>query len=159
MARMYSFGRGLGAAMRAVKLKKVLEWGPGRSTVQILADKNVESLLCFEHNPNWYEKYKSISIDTRVALCFQQDLDLYVKTPSGLFDLIFIDGRKREECLTRSLLLAQPEGIVIIHDAERVRYHPFIQQWPNYTWSPEKEVAVMSYSIETIRRWREEYGC
>lgn len=53
-------------------------------------------------------------------------MDDYVSFPSTLqrqFDVILVDGRKRRRCLLEGAKLVAPDGVVVIHDAQRTYYH------------------------------------
>ncbi|MEM7435802.1 MAG: hypothetical protein AAF436_11665 [Myxococcota bacterium] len=54
------------------------------------------------------------------------DMDAYVAHPSRLgrrFDLILVDGRKRRRCLIEASALLKPNGVAVLHDAQRTYYH------------------------------------
>jgi len=65
----------------------------------------------------------------------QQSLDdamvaQYVETPKqigGQFDVIIIDGRFRRRCLEVAAQVIAPDGIVILHDAQKTHYHPSLE--------------------------------
>jgi len=42
--------------------------------------------------------------------------------PPNYFDLIFIDGRSRCDCITMGALIPAPTGNVVVHDSERANY-------------------------------------
>ncbi len=46
------------------------------------------------------------------------------------FDFILVDGRKRRSCLETARKLLKEEGIVILHDAQRKRYHRAFRLYP-----------------------------
>lgn len=51
----------------------------------------------------------------------------YVETPKqvgGQFDVMIIDGRFRRRCLEVAAQVISPDGIVILHDAQKSHYHP-----------------------------------
>ena len=54
----------------------------------------------------------------------------YVETPKqigGQFDVIIIDGRFRRRCLEVAAQVIAPDGIVILHDAQKTHYHPSLE--------------------------------
>jgi len=80
-----------------------------------------------EHNQTYYGKMrvehpyaKVVHIPITTGHC------LYATTPIteswGLFDTIFIDGRRRMECLLAACVLLNAGGRIILHDAERKEY-------------------------------------
>jgi hypothetical protein len=46
------------------------------------------------------------------------------------FDLIFVDGRYRRRCLIVARTVLAPQGIVILHDAQREHYHSSLSAYP-----------------------------
>jgi hypothetical protein len=46
----------------------------------------------------------------------------------GTFDLVVVDGRAREACLTKALPRLSPGGIVVYDNSARRRYRPAIEQ-------------------------------
>jgi hypothetical protein len=49
----------------------------------------------------------------------------------GRFDLILIDGRFRRRCLLAAKEAATPEGLVLLHDAQRLHYHASMTSYPH----------------------------
>ncbi len=112
----------------------VLEWGCGGSTVyftEFLKGHGIGyTWISIEHNPEWYAKVSAyLSNNKNVSLyLFDPDSNKgeYVKFPSHLgkkYDFILVDGRKRKECLIEAKKLLNQHGVVILHDAQRSRYH------------------------------------
>jgi SAM-dependent methyltransferase len=53
-------------------------------------------------------------------------MDDYVQYPSqqgAKFDVILVDGRKRRQCLLEASRLLAPNGVAVLHDAQRDYYH------------------------------------
>jgi predicted O-methyltransferase YrrM len=129
------------------KFLNILEWGCGNSTIyfsKFLKQKGIYfKWIAIEHFVPWYEKVIVMIIEnglTNDVECFLKsptyeankniqetlNLDDYINFPSTLgikFDFILIDGRKRKECLEIASTIVSSEGLVILHDAERVWYH------------------------------------
>ena len=62
------------------------------------------------------------------------EVAVYVCKPNTLgggFDVIFIDGRYRRRCLQSAQEALNPNGIVILHDAEREHYLSGTEVYPN----------------------------
>ena len=58
----------------------------------------------------------------------------YVNLPKKLeiaFDLIVVDGRFRRRCLQIAKEVLAPNGVVILHDADRTHYHPPLSDYPH----------------------------
>jgi hypothetical protein len=126
----------------------VLEWGSGGSTVyftRFLKSREIKyKWLSVEHHKGWYKQIsKLLQKDFNVKfLVFPQskrnpqsfNFDSYVSSPRihghemgfSKFDFILIDGRARARCLVEAKFLLSPGGIILLHDAEREKYHyPF----------------------------------
>jgi len=124
----------------------ILEWGSGNGTIyfaKFLRKKNIKfRWIAIEHFVPWFEKVtamlKAHNLSDHVE-CFLKsptyeedkniqetlDLDEYVSLPSTLgigFDFILVDGRKRKECLENARHVLSPDGVVVLHDAERPWY-------------------------------------
>jgi len=124
------------------KPKKCLEWGSGYSTLffpQLLS--NNFTWISIEHDKNWFEIISRLNRNKNVKIFHvppnkypwsddykdgsYDDLRDYIEFPTrfGKFDFILIDGRARRECLKKSYNILIKNGIVILHDANRVYYH------------------------------------
>lgn len=114
------------------KTHKVLEWGSGQSTLEIV-DK-VKLLVSIEHNPQWYAQIKT-ELSKRDNHRFQYllrppsapeehgenhytNFKEYVDAPldEGPFDVILIDGRARVACASKCALLGHKNTLVFFHD-------------------------------------------
>ena len=111
---------------------KVLEWGPGRSTVVMATEMPGADITSIEHNEKWF-KSTSVLVSNlvNVRLIFQP----YYKSGGGsssyvtypifvgeTYDLVFVDGRARADCLVIASLVLNDDGVVVLHDAKRKRY-------------------------------------
>lgn len=121
----------------------ILEWGSGLSTYVLYhfgRAWDCEYLLSIDHNhayqqmrlaclePSPFFHFKSIDLKGGVWP-WDQHLYNYATYPLTLgreFDLIFVDGRRRNECLLVANQTLSNHGIVILHDAWRERYQPGI---------------------------------
>lgn len=122
----------------------VAEWGAGGSTVYFpgfLKRMGINYFwMAMEHNKEWAEKIqKATAGDKQIRVhLFEQktdspqsiNLDQYVTFPrvccdlaKKKFDFILIDGRARARCLVEAKFCINPGGIILLHDAEREKYH------------------------------------
>jgi predicted O-methyltransferase YrrM len=65
---------------------------------------------------------KSATCEERKEVQEKMDMNEFLGFPASLdtkFDLIFIDARKRRECLEQASKLLAKDGAAILHDAER----------------------------------------
>jgi hypothetical protein len=128
------------------KVLRVLEWGSGNGTIyfaKYLKRKGISfTWTAIEHFIPWFEKvvvmFEKNQLNDSVK-CYlmsptyetdklkqeKQDLKDYInfpKTQGIKYDLILIDGRRREDCLKVAADSLSSEGTVIMHDAEREWY-------------------------------------
>jgi predicted O-methyltransferase YrrM len=133
--------------LRALQPARSLEWGGGLSTLQL------PSLLAphaqwtaIEHDTNWARQLATIIARPGVhvrhvpsngatitgdgsAAEFADYLD--AAGDGAPYDFIFIDGRARVACIARAFDLLTPEGIVVLHDANRDSYLEACTRFPN----------------------------
>lgn len=122
--------------------KHCLEWGAGYSTLYFpnFLDENMK-WISIEHDRKWAMKIKKLNQRSNVHIHHQKpnhfpwtdefedgaysDLKNYIEYPSkfGKFDCILIDGRARNECLVKAFDIVESNGLVILHDANRIYYH------------------------------------
>jgi len=129
------------------KSLNILEWGSGNGTIyfsKFLKQKGISfKWIAIEHFIPWYEKVTSMLKENDLSddvECYLKsptdepdkniqetlDLDDYLNFPSTLgikFDFILVDGRKRKECLGTASKSITPDGVVLLHDAEREWFH------------------------------------
>ncbi|MGF1639092.1 MAG: hypothetical protein ACFCUU_18595, partial [Cyclobacteriaceae bacterium] len=127
-------------AIVSLKPKKCLEWGAGFSTLFFTKFLNPDATWqSIEHNKEWYDLMHSKSLPVSVSLFHvapdnadydikisdgtYKDFKSYVEKPKGKFDFILIDGRARSACLKKAFELINDNGLVVMHDANRKKYH------------------------------------
>src|SRR5215207_9666299 len=138
MAKFHSYLPVLQQVIERTSPRCILEWGPGHSTKMLAEALPEAAILSIEHDPAWHQKmvqalpYPNVSIHlVRHALPFGKS-EGYVSyplrwlvergLPRNYFDLIFVDGRSRCDCITMAALITAPAGIVVVHDSERANY-------------------------------------
>lgn len=115
--------------------RRVWEWGPGRSTHVILNGLAADGrLVSIEHDEKWLAKIREeAGADAR----WSHEL-LSVSRPESLYahrilqekekqDLIFVDGRRRVECVVAALQAVHADGVILLHDVNRKAYTDLIQ--------------------------------
>ena len=123
----------------------VLEYGPGESTKIIQLHPSVTLIDTIEHDDAWAARSKS-NISPKVKLYRESD-DLKYPYFSGRldkYDLIFIDGLKRVECLMLAKFRLNKGGIVVLHDAEREEYKEAINTFALKFFEDEGHTAVLT---------------
>ena len=122
----------------------VLEWGSGNSTLYfsnfLPASSNWKAI---EHNPEYAKQVTTKikeQLESNVEVeCIKSNLPyiegivdgdfetfkdyvLYPKKYNKTFDIIIVDGRARVDCMAIGWDLLDKDGIMILHDAQRVQY-------------------------------------
>lgn len=120
--------------------RHILEFGPGVSTLIMQDYPSVETITTVEHDIAWFSKWQS-QLGSKVTLLLEENLSKYPYQFYGDFDLYFIDGREREICLT---LCNKQNGIVILHDAERESYKPYIDRFKYIFMEDGGHTAVLT---------------
>jgi len=122
--------------------QRVLEWGAGYSTLYFPPFLNrLSQWISIENDYDWVEHLEMLGPRPEVIIHYikedrypwsdayndgaYDDLKTYIEFPCRFekFDLIYIDGRARRECLLKSSSLLNDQGIVIVHDANRRHYY------------------------------------
>ncbi len=118
----------------------IFEYGSGSST--LFFEDYFEKVYSVEHNKEWFDIVTSSAESANVfyvppekskqpiyiskKLGFKNlDFKNYVNfigTLGKKFDVIFIDGRARQECLKIALEFLNPGGFIILDDSNRKRY-------------------------------------
>lgn len=131
------------------KPKKCLEWGAGYSTIYFPKYLRVDSKwISIEHDEEWFERINQLIKDDNKIEFYHihpnnsswkdnsysdgniLDFEDYVNFPKKFnkrFDFILIDGRARKFCLHSSINLLEPEGIVVLHDANVKECHEYFE--------------------------------
>ena len=121
------------------------EWGSGGSTLWLA--HRCKSVVTIEHDLGWFGKV-SADLDNckveHVEMHYvpkdsgSHEYDDYAKTilefPDDVFDLVFVDGRNRAECVKRAVPKVKPGGYLVLDDAQREEYQDGIAllvDWEN----------------------------
>lgn len=124
MAPFLSFERLLRKYLRTVKPNLILEWGVGNSTLMMIQECPQAQIDTLEHDRDWFLKWELAlrPYSNNVRLHHILLDEGYSTFPRHEYDLIFIDGRRRVECLKTAKAVVSKTGVVILHDSERERY-------------------------------------
>lgn len=141
--------------LRALKPQRSLEWGSGYSTLRFTSLLSPDAhWLSIEHDRAWYERVKVMTAEAtgaRAAIEVRcappsrepwtpadgdgtaEHFAAYIALPAdrGPFDFILVDGRARTDCLVAARDLVRPDGIVMLHDANRAQYHACLNLYPH----------------------------
>ena len=101
-----------------LKDKKMLEWGSGNSS--IFFSRRVKQLVSIEHDKTWYNAVNKKRLKNHDIILKSEDeyteLDLYLSTK---FDIILVDGIKREDCVETAIKLIASDGLIILDNSDR----------------------------------------
>ncbi len=144
----------------------ILEWGSGGSTLyfsQLLEKHGIDyEWISVEHSSKWYNQFIGKVPQGKIKVILKKqkagnpatiNLDHYVHYPRELtnknkppqfFDFILVDGRARARCLVEAKFLVKPDGIIMLHDAEREKYHYVFPLFENgkFIYSKDKPHAI-----------------
>lgn len=104
---------------------RILEWGPGTSTILMLKQIENCEIWTYESDELWYDYYKGKLPIHNVHLFHVPLEDGYCDAPRELglkFHFIFVDGRSRVKCLEVARDLIEDGGYVLLHDSPRNEY-------------------------------------
>jgi hypothetical protein len=102
----------------------IFEYGCGNSTLWWAS--RVRSVISCEHNPAWYEQTRPLLPKNaelhHVALEYGGAYSQMISRYSEKFDIVFIDGRDRVNCVRNSLTAIKPAGVVILDNSDVAEY-------------------------------------
>ena len=122
------------------KLKplKCLEYGSGYSTLffpQFIHSQG--KWFSVEHHKIWHQRVQDMNTNPNVNITYvntkdDSNLNDYVRTMKnmGPFDFILVDGIIRSDCIRMAINQLTPDGILVVHDANRREYHEALTQFP-----------------------------
>lgn len=123
------------------KPMKCLEYGCGTSTPYYMDHLPVgASWYSVEHHKGWFEKISAQIQRPNLHLDFvdiegnepkgPKD-DVYAGLPkqNAPFDFILVDGIRRENCTELAHQFLSENGLVVVHDSNRVQYHEHIKKF------------------------------
>lgn len=127
------------------KAMSILEYGPGESTKIMQSYHSVTLIDTVEHNEAWAERAKQVFNNKVKLYCEPEEfLYPYFSGRCDKYDLIFVDGLKRVECLMLAKFRLNKEGIIILHDAERNEYKNAINTFAFKFFEDEGHTCVLT---------------
>ena len=109
---------------------RVFEFGSGAST-HWYADR-VKEIIAVEHNKTWWEK-SSLGLPSSATIILQEAEQAYVNEIKnhGVFDIVIIDGRWREECSISGRKALNEKGVIIWDDSDQDIYKVVVSEFLN----------------------------
>jgi len=169
----------LTTVLNVIKPRRVLEWGSGHSTIwfsnhMIQQSMEMEIWLSVEHDEAWARQMLEMDTPNPVQLLHikpdhprpkgfrKNHFRDYVQKPLeyGPFDLVIVDGRARNYCLSAAKSVVSLYGLVILHDANRLYYLPGMLTYPfsfsRKDWRPyEGGIWAGGLNKKTLSRIKE----
>ena len=121
--------------------RSVLEFGAGNSTVRWAM--RAERWTSIEDDAEWAHTVRAGIANHKAAVVFLVNGDTFGAYTSPVrekYDLIFIDGKYRTECVRYSRQWLEPGGIVILHDALRPEYKEAWDVFPHTVFLGEGNI-------------------
>jgi hypothetical protein len=103
--------------------KAMLEWGAGNSS--LFFAKKVKSLYSIEHDKDWFKKVEQFNIENQTLIFADLNYEIEPKKLADGFDIILIDGIKRDACAKVSITMINKGGLIILDNSDR---HPYIAE-------------------------------
>ena len=131
--------------LHCIAPKHVFEWGPGISTEIMNVFPSVETVDSVEHSRKWVKvatdrKLKKVQYHYENMTCEYP----FVFGSRETYDLIFVDGRLRPDCLKHARNYKMHKGsVVILHDSEREEYQEEINKFNNVEWHDDGHTVVL----------------
>ena len=115
--------RAIESVIEELSPQRVLEWGAGGSTIYWPPKFGfIQEWIAIEHNEEVLADLRGRVGGSVILLHIEvDDLD-YLNPAEGKFDLILVDGRDRVRCVRAGLDMLAEGGVVLLHDALRIRY-------------------------------------
>ncbi len=95
--------------------------------VKILPDGGASKAIGYPRS-----NYENYIMPATPATCYTQYYSYIDQFPDASFDFIIVDGRARVECAQHAIPKLKPGGMLILDNAERLRYravHNLLKEW------------------------------
>ncbi len=106
---------------RLKKEFRVFEYGCGASTAWY--SRRVSQIIAVEHDPNWRDRIAPQLANGKVIYCPVDDG--YIKEACnghGNFDIVIIDGQRREECAMYAAQAVSDTGCIVWDDSQEEHF-------------------------------------
>lgn len=106
---------------RLMKTHSIFEYGSGYST--LFFAPRVSSVTSCEHDRSWYgDMQKKIAANCSLIYAEGDAYEKSIIATGKTYDIIFVDGIRRNECIFTALPYLTNEGVLILDDSERPEY-------------------------------------
>lgn len=115
----------------------VFEYGSGGST--FFFSKRVKQITSIEHNKNYFnfikkkiEKNNFININNYLIEEMEQYVNYINKFPDHYFDLVYVDGKYRNQCIKESIKKIKAGGYLMLDNSELKKYRNGVELLKRY---------------------------
>ena len=151
---MHSFVECLRSVCRDIKPRRIIEWGPGKSTAVLREECGEDAIIIsVEHNPKYAKMARETNHANHVfefdAACYKSRYAVWPLASfdkEQRFDLAFVDGRRRVECALVAWMILREGGALVMHDAHRWHYSLVMR---HYLGEPEGGASVDAYLLDS----------
>lgn len=115
---------------------RILEFGSGASTVWF-AEMDAK-VISFEHSDEWalnvLSRLKKKGLEKNVCLIYMPKYPSEMITVKGMFDMIFIDGRKRVQCIEKYHASVKLKGALVLDNSEVEKWKTGVDLMDSLGW-------------------------
>lgn len=101
--------------------KKIFEYGCGNSSLFWAA--RAAFVTSIEDNPQWFDKWRKEFRAPNLEILLRgegKDYENAVFEKEDMYDVIVIDGKRREKCGVAAVRKLAPGGVIILDDSDRI---------------------------------------
>lgn len=146
---LHSYANTLYDILAEFNPETVFEWGPGVSTQIFALYPSVEKVISVEHDDYFFQLVDKFNFEN-VKLEYKPNMEDYSNAiGEDHYDLIFVDGRDRSNCLKYAKKLSD---LVVLHDAARLDYRDAVDDFKYQIWTDEGNTVVLTNSEDIYER-------
>ncbi|MDD5109522.1 MAG: hypothetical protein PHC29_08525 [Candidatus Omnitrophica bacterium] len=116
------------------KNMKIFEFGGGGSTLWF--SQRVGEVIAVEHDLDWHKYISGLIGDNPFCKYLLKSPEEYCEVideyPDNYFDIVFIDGDQRKECVQHALLKIKPQGYLMIDDSKEPQFYEIKEKLKNW---------------------------
>lgn len=101
--------------------KKIFEFGCGYSS--LFWANRAAQVVSIEDNPKWFEKWRHEFKAQNLDIRWRDEGEIYEKAifeDDSLYDVIVVDGKRREKCCETAVQKLSAGGMIILDDSDRI---------------------------------------
>lgn len=106
--------------------KKVFEFGCGYSCA--FWANRAQKVRAVENDKTWFEHWQNKFDYSNLEILLREENENYENSLDSNYDVIAIDGKRRQQCALRAIQHLNSDGIIIVDDSDRVNNSKDYQQ-------------------------------